>query len=215
VAAARTAPGFRAQIPNALTLGRLVVIPVYALLLLSSRHGFSWPAAVVFGAAGVTDQLDGYLARRWHVESAFGKIADPLADRLLIDLAVVLLWHAGRLPWAALVIPGRDIFVMVMTPPLLRRGYRFEVNALGKLATWLLYLSLGLVMVVHRGSWPRDIFWAGLALALVSLALYALKARRETRTDASGGGPSDGRGGGGDAARAVNATVDSQVEVDG
>ena len=108
MAAERTVSGPLAQLPNALTVARLVVIPVYAALILACRHGYDWSAAVLFGAAGVTDQIDGFLARRWHVESEFGKIADPLADRLLIDVAVVLLWHAGRLPWAAFAIPARD-----------------------------------------------------------------------------------------------------------
>lgn len=194
MAVAPTVSGPRAQVPNGLTLARLIAIPAYAALLLRSEHGFSWYAASVFGVAGVTDQVDGFLARRWHVESAFGRIADPLADRLLIDVAVLLLWHAGRLPWAALVIPARDVFVMAATPILVGRGYRFEVNAAGKLATWLLYLGIGLVMVVHRSDWPRPIFWSGLALALVSLLLYVRKARRET---ASG---SQNRGGEEDAA---------------
>ena len=169
-----------AQLPNALTIARLVVIPVYAILILYSIHGHSWWAAILFAAAAVTDQVDGFLARRWHVESQFGKIADPLADRLLIDVAVILLWHAGQLPWIAFAIPARDVLVMAATPFALGRGYKFEVNLLGKLATWILYLSLGLVMVVH-GSWPRWIFWAGFALAVVSLGLYVLKARKEMR----------------------------------
>ena len=184
MAAAPTASGLRSRLPNALTLARLAVIPVYAALLLESTRGYSWSAASLFGLAGATDQIDGFLARRWQVESAFGKIADPLADRLLIDVAVLLLWHAGRLPWAALAIPGRDLFVIVSTPLLVGRGYRFEVNAVGKLATWLLYASLGFVMVVHHASWPLLVFWSGLALALVSLVLYARKARRETRAGA-------------------------------
>jgi CDP-diacylglycerol---glycerol-3-phosphate 3-phosphatidyltransferase len=193
--AARTVSGPLAQLPNALTVARLVVIPVYAALILQSDRGLSWPAGVLFGLAGITDQIDGLLARRWHVESAFGKIADPLADRLLIDVAVVLLWHAGRLPWAAFAIPARDVLLIAATPVALGRGYRFEVNLLGKAATWLLYLSLGLVMVVHRGSWPLWIFWAGFGLAAVSLLLYARKAREEIGA---------GRG-----------TEHSQVEVDG
>ena len=98
----RTVSAPLAQLPNALTLARLVVIPVYAALILNADGGRSWAAGILFGAAAVTDQIDGFLARRWHVESTFGKVADPLADRLLIDVAVVLLWHAGRLPWAAL-----------------------------------------------------------------------------------------------------------------
>jgi CDP-diacylglycerol--glycerol-3-phosphate 3-phosphatidyltransferase len=179
VAAASTASWPRSQIPNALTLGRLLAIPAFAALVLISTHGYSWAAALVFGLAGVTDQFDGYLARRWHVESGFGKIADPLADRLLIDVAVLLLWHAGRLPWAALVILARDVLTVTATPLLVGRGYRFEVNLLGKGATWLLYASLGFVMVAHA-SWPLPIFWLGLGLALASLVLYMIKAWRET-----------------------------------
>jgi CDP-diacylglycerol--glycerol-3-phosphate 3-phosphatidyltransferase len=169
-----------ARLPNALTIGRLVLIPVYVVLIAESTHGRSWPAALVFGIAGVTDQVDGYLARRWHVESAFGKIADPLADRLMIDTAVVLLWYAGRLPWAVFLIPLRDLVAIVGTPIVIRRGYEFQVNTAGKAATWLLYLSIGCVMVTSRSTaWPRWIFWAGFALAVGSLLSYVAKARRE------------------------------------
>jgi CDP-diacylglycerol--glycerol-3-phosphate 3-phosphatidyltransferase len=170
----------RRQIPNALTIGRIVLIPVYVWLITTCDGGRSWPAAIVFGVAGVTDQVDGYLARRWQVESPFGKIADPLADRLMIDAAVILLVHADRLPWLALLIPARDLVALAGTPILMGRGYEFRVNLLGKAATWLLYASLGFVMVTHEStSWPIVIFWIGLGLAFVSLAEYVIKAKRE------------------------------------
>ena len=170
----------RRQLPNALTIGRIVLIPVYVWLITTCDGGRSWPAAIVFGVAGVTDQIDGFLARRWQVESRFGKIADPLADRLMIDAAVILLIHAGRLPWLALLIPARDLVALVGTPIVMDRGYEFQVNLLGKAATWLLYAALGFVMVTHHGvTWPLWIFWIGLVVAFVSLAEYALKAKRE------------------------------------
>jgi CDP-diacylglycerol--glycerol-3-phosphate 3-phosphatidyltransferase len=170
----------RSRIPNALTIARILLIPVFVALITTCDGGRSWPAAIVFGVAGVTDQIDGFLARRWHVESAFGKIADPLADRLMIDAAVILLVHADRLPWAALVIPLRDLVALAGTPLLMGRGYEFQVNLVGKAATWLLYAALGFVMVTHKGStWPIWIFWVGLVLALVALAEYAVKAKRE------------------------------------
>jgi CDP-diacylglycerol--glycerol-3-phosphate 3-phosphatidyltransferase len=178
VTAAPTVSRPLAQLPNALTVARLIVIPVYAILILRSVNGHSWAAAILFALAAITDQIDGYLARRWHVESRFGKIADPLADRLLIDVAVVLLWHAGQLPWVAFLIPARDVLLIVLTPFALHRGYEFEVNRLGKIATWFLYASLALVMVVH-GTWPRWIFWTGFVLAVISLCQYLLKARKE------------------------------------
>jgi CDP-diacylglycerol---glycerol-3-phosphate 3-phosphatidyltransferase len=180
--AARTVSAPLAQLPNALTLFRLALIPPFVVLILASTEGRTWYAGTIFLIAGITDQVDGFLARRWNVESAFGKIADPLADRLMIGVAVILEWHAGRLPWAALAIPLRDVGMLATTPLMIRHGYRFEVNTLGKAATWLLYLGVGCSMVTHPSTaWPLWIFWAGLALALVSLALYARKARKELR----------------------------------
>ena len=181
--AARAVPAPLAAIPNLLTIGRLILIPVFVVLVLVSDGGHSWPAAIVFGVAGVTDQIDGWLARRWHVESEFGKIADPLADRLMIDAAVILLWHAGRLPWVALAIPARDLALIAGYKLVVGRGYELAVNFAGKAATWLLYASLAFVMCTSAGtSWPLWIFWAGVALAAISLAGYLLKARREVRT---------------------------------
>lgn len=170
-------------IPNALTVARLAMIPVFIALVLASDGGHSWAAAIVFGAAAITDQVDGWLARRWHVESQFGKVADPLADRLMIDAAVILLWNAGRLPWVALAIPARDLALVAGYKLVVERGYDFSVNLAGKAATWLLYASLAFVMVTREGTdWPLWIFWAGFGLAVVSLAGYVIKARREVRT---------------------------------
>jgi CDP-diacylglycerol--glycerol-3-phosphate 3-phosphatidyltransferase len=181
--AARVIPAPLALIPNALTVFRLLLIPVFVALLLVSDGGHSWPAAIVFGVAGVTDQVDGYLARRWRVESTFGKIADPLADRLMIDAAVILLWQADRLPWVALAIPVRDVALVAGYRLVVGRGYDFAVNLAGKAATWLLYAALAFVMVTRNGTdWPLWIFWAGVALAAVALAGYLLKARREVET---------------------------------
>jgi len=178
--AARAVPAPLAAIPNILTIGRLILIPVFVVLLLTSDGGHSWPAAIVFGVAGVTDQIDGWLARRWRVESEFGKIADPLADRLMIDAAVVLLWNAGRLPWVVLAIPARDLALIAGYKLVVGRGYELAVNFAGKAATWLLYASLAFIMVTPDGTgWPLWLFWTGFALAAVSLVGYLLKVRRE------------------------------------
>ena len=141
------------QLPNALTILRFVAIPVFVVLLLAERSGPSWLAGIVFGAAAITDQLDGWLARRWRVESAFGKVADPLADRLMIDVAVVMLVALDRLPWIALVILLRDLLLVAGYRFVVPRGYDFEVSRLGKIATWGLYASLVLVLVTERDTW--------------------------------------------------------------
>src|SRR5438477_9028439 len=136
--ATRAIPAPLAQLPNALTLGRLALIPVFVVLMVQAGDTHSWPAGILFGVAGVTDQIDGFLARRWHVESRFGKIADPLADRLMIDAAVILLFAYSRLPWAGLVvIVGRDAFLLAGSALLAPRLGELDVNLVGKAATWV------------------------------------------------------------------------------
>lgn len=170
------------QLPNALTVLRLAALPVFAVLLLQDADGPSWAAGILFGAAGVTDQLDGWLARRWRVESEFGKIADPLADRLMISLAVVLLVALDRLPWASLILLARDVVLVLGYRLVAPRGYAFKVNQLGKIATWGLYASVGFVLVTAEGTtWPLVLFWTSLAVAVVAAAQYVVAARRVLR----------------------------------
>jgi CDP-diacylglycerol--glycerol-3-phosphate 3-phosphatidyltransferase len=181
--ATRAVPVPLQQLPNALTIARLVMIPVFVALMLAADGGHSWPAGILFGAAGITDQVDGYLARRWRVESEFGRVFDPLADRLMIDAAAILLLVAHRLPWPGLlVILGRDALLLVGLKVAAPRGVEVNVNLLGKAATWLLYAALAFLLVTHRGDhWPLWIFWTGLALALLAAVDYIATGWREFR----------------------------------
>jgi cardiolipin synthase len=178
--ATRAIPAPLAQLPNALTLGRLVLIPVFVALMVDAGDAHSWPAGILFGVAGVTDQIDGFLARRWHVESRFGKIADPLADRLMIDAAVILLVAYGRLPWEGLVvIAARDLLLLGGWRVLAPRGLDVDVNFLGKAATWALYFAIGVRIVTHDAtSWPLWLFWIGLGGAVAAAMLYVRAARK-------------------------------------
>jgi CDP-diacylglycerol--glycerol-3-phosphate 3-phosphatidyltransferase len=173
----------RRHIPNALTILRFLAIPVFVWLFLDAGDGAAWGAGIFFAAAALTDQLDGYLARRWQVESAFGKVADPLADRLMIVVAVVLLWLEGRLPLAGmLVVLARDLVLVLGYKLVVPRGYDFEVSFLGKLATWVLYAALTFLIVTSDGTdWPLWLFWAGVTLAVVAAVLYVAGAMREVR----------------------------------
>ena len=95
-------------------IARFAAIPIFVWLYLDAGDGAAWGAGIFFAGAALTDQLDGYLARRWHVESRFGKVADPLADRLMIGTAAVLMLATGRIPiLAALVILGRDVILVL------------------------------------------------------------------------------------------------------
>jgi CDP-diacylglycerol--glycerol-3-phosphate 3-phosphatidyltransferase len=181
--AARAVPAPLAQVPNALTVVRLALIPVFVALVLAADGERSWVAAAVFAVAGISDQVDGWLARRWRVQSQFGKYADPLADRLMIDAAVVLLWLDGRLPWVALaVILARDGLLVLGTPAAMQRGYDFSVSFLGKTATWVLYAALFAILITNKGAdWPLVLFWSGVALAVVAAALYVSSAWRSVK----------------------------------
>ena len=149
------------------------------MALLRADDEAAWGAGLFFAGAALTDQLDGYLARRWHVESRFGTVADPLADRLMIGTAVVLMWATGRLPaLAAIVVLGRDLVLVLGYKLLAPRGFELEVTFLGKLATWVLYAALCFVLVTEEGTtWPLVLVWIGIALAIGAAAQYVLRAR--------------------------------------
>jgi CDP-diacylglycerol--glycerol-3-phosphate 3-phosphatidyltransferase len=181
---ARAVPAPLAAIPNALTVLRLALIPIFIALLVPADGGHSVAAGIVFGIAGISDYLDGWLARRWNVQSEFGRVADPLADRLMIDAAVVLLVLVhDRLPWPALaLVIARDVLLIAGYKLVMPDGYELTVNFLGKAATWVLYCALAFVLFTEPGTdWPVWLFWAGLVMALAAGAQYAVTAIREAR----------------------------------
>lgn len=181
--ATRVVPAPLAQLPNALTVLRLLAIPVFVVLLLRTDGEGSYSLAAFFAAAALTDQVDGFLARRWRVESEFGKYADPLADRLMIDAAVVVLWLDGRLPWVALaVVLVRDAVLVGGYRLVKDKGYEFSVSRLGKVATWVLYASIVGVIASGEGTaWPLWLFWSGVALAVAAALAYVAGGLRRLR----------------------------------
>jgi CDP-diacylglycerol--glycerol-3-phosphate 3-phosphatidyltransferase len=159
------------RLPNALTAFRLVAVVPFAVLLAQASDGVSVAAAVIFAVASLTDFLDGYLARRYHLQSRFGRIADPLADRLLIDVALLLLvWHDRLQWWLALPVLLRDVLLGVL---FRMRGAATEVrvNFTGKTATALIMVSLTLLMLTDA-DWPKALYVAGLALAVTAGVFY-------------------------------------------
>jgi CDP-diacylglycerol--glycerol-3-phosphate 3-phosphatidyltransferase len=180
---ARAVPQPLALLPNALTVARLGLIPIFVVLMVQAGHAPSWLAGIVFGVAGITDQVDGFLARHWHVESRFGKIVDPLADRLMIDAAVILLFAYDRLPWVGLVvIVGRDVVLLAGGGLLAPRGIEVDVNTVGKAATWVLYAAIFFRIVTNPATqWPLYLFWVGIGLAVVAGVFYVKTAWGEMR----------------------------------
>ena len=158
-------------LPNILTGARLVAVVPFTILLAQADDGVSTGAAVLFAAAASTDFLDGYLARHAHAQSRFGRIVDPLADRLLIDLALILLVYHQRLEWwLAAPVLLRDAMLAVVFRAR-HEVTEVRVNLIGKAATAAIMLSLFLLMLVDE-NWPKVLYAVGLLLSVVAGALY-------------------------------------------
>lgn len=170
------------HLPNALTTLRVAAVPVFAWLLLGGDDGRSLPAAVVFAIAAATDYVDGALSRRWGVITRYGRVLDPIADRLLIDTAVVLLWWYDRIPLLLLILVlARDVVLLLGLLLASGRGYRLRVHPVGKIGTLVTMVGLLLAMLLAAGSpVTAAVLWTGVALLLVAGALYGrdLLARR-------------------------------------
>ena len=171
------------NLPNALTGLRIFLVPLLVVVLLTRAEHHVLLGAAIFGLAALTDYFDGYLARRWRVESEFGKFADPLADRLMIDAAVLLLCLDGRLPWLALaIVLGRDVLLIAGFGLVKDRGYDFSVSTLGKASTWVLYAAITGVIASDEGTaWPLWLFWIGVGIAVAAAVFYVLGALRTVR----------------------------------
>ncbi len=122
--------------PNFLTLGRILATPMIVALLLFSNRPATFFAGVLFVAAAFTDFLDGYLARRHGVESTFGKIMDPVADKVLISSAFIMLSHLGWVPgWIVCVIVGRELAVTGLRNFITENQMDVSASSLGKYKT--------------------------------------------------------------------------------
>ena len=140
-------------------------------------------AAAVFAFAALTDFLDGELSRRLHAQSRYGRLLDPIADRLLIDVAAILLWHEGRVPLALVVILlVRDVLLLGSLVVGPGRGYGVRVNVVGKAGTLVMMMGLLLAIVTPPGSVTANlVLWTGVSLLLLAGAVYARGVIRESR----------------------------------
>jgi CDP-diacylglycerol--glycerol-3-phosphate 3-phosphatidyltransferase len=155
---------WRPTIPNALTLGRIAIVPAVVWLLLDNS-GLSVTAAALFAAASLTDAFDGHLARRWHVQSVFGTLADPFADKLLVLGSLVALAAVDRVPvWVAVLIASREIWATVLRAHARRHGVVIAAGPLGKAKMVFQVFTLFTLMAF------------GLSGAALALPLYAMVA---------------------------------------
>jgi len=181
------------NIPNMITMTRLFMTAlVFVCLQLALSSGevdatYAWVAFWLFISAAVTDFLDGYLARRWNLVTAFGRIADPFADKILItgtlvmllqfDAATAILTH-----WYVVIVIGREFLVTAIRGVVEASGQQFGADQLGKwkmvTQCWTVGALLLLLVDVELMEWPALAgFWVSLFLTVVSGLNYVIKAR--------------------------------------
>lgn len=136
------------NLPNILTMTRIAAIPLMAVILLSPSQSSGFWAAVVFSLASITDWLDGYLARRMGIVTVFGKFLDPIADKLIVMAALIMILPFGHVPaWMVLVILGREIIITGLRGIASSEGIVIQASDLGKFKTiFQLVAIIGLLL---------------------------------------------------------------------
>ncbi len=142
------------NLPNMLTLSRIIAVPIVVLLLLfESRETCFW-AAVVFTVASITDWLDGYLARRWQIVTILGKFLDPLADKLIVMAALIMLIPLDRVPaWTVFVILARELIVSGIRSIASSEGIVIAASNLGKYKTIFQMIAIVGLLLHYRYFW--------------------------------------------------------------
>ena len=171
-------------IPNVLTIIRMILIPVFVVLIF---RGQKIAALAVFAAASLTDMLDGYLARKLNQITDFGKLFDPLADKLMVLTAMVCQGIAGIFPWTAIIIVACKELVMVLGGVfMLSRNVVVYSNYIGK-AAQAFFIAALILSFFHEelGTWGVQLdiilLWITVGLAITAMAVYGAEAVRTIR----------------------------------
>lgn len=172
------------NVPNVLTMLRLLLIPVFVAVYV---HGHRFTALAVFCVASLTDALDGIIARKYNLVTSFGKLMDPLADKLMVCTALICQGISGIFPWSAIIIVALKETVMVAGGAyMLGKGVVVYANWAGKIATVSFILSL-ILSFFHpefeaRGlHMDRIVLWISVGLALIALVDYSLMSWKRLR----------------------------------
>ncbi len=172
---------FPLNLANTLTLLRILAVPVVVVALLGETPNGDALAAAVFALAALTDGLDGYFARSRDAVTTFGKLMDPLADKLLITAALVSLVSLDRLQaWVAMVIIAREIAVTGLRAIAAERGVVIAASWMGKLKTVLQIAAVfALIAANPAPPWVDVLLYVAVAVTLISGADYFFGLRRK------------------------------------
>ena len=165
--------------PNKLTVARMIMVPFFVVFLLTGWGGEAnrYISLLIFVAASITDWLDGYLARKNHLVTNFGKFMDPLADKLLVCSAMICMIEIGRLPaWFVIIIIGREFIISGFRLIAAENGIVIAANYWGKFKTvsqmimiilLILHFDLSVFVILEQ-----IFIWLSLALTVISLMTY-------------------------------------------
>ena len=172
---------FPLNLPNVLTVLRIMLVPVLVVALLGNTPAGDVLAAVVFALASLTDFVDGWLARTRDSVTNFGKLMDPLADKLLIIAALISLVSLQRLAaWIAMVIITRELAVTVLRMGAAQFGVVTGANMLGKIKTCLqIGAILAVIAVHHEPLWVSLLLYLTVAVTVLSGLDYFFGLRRQ------------------------------------
>lgn len=181
------------NVPNVLTIFRLILVPVFVVVF---NAGHPRWALAVFCLASLTDALDGMLARKLNQITDFGKLFDPLADKLMVLTALFCQGSAGVLPWTAIfIVLAKELWMMCGSVFMLKKGIVVYANYFGKTATVCFILSL-ILSFFHEelAAWGYRVdlwlLWTSVALALLALTVYTVQAWKQLyRTDGRNSDP--------------------------
>lgn len=179
---------FPLNLPNALTVVRIMLVPALVVALLGNTPAGDVLAAIVFAFASLTDFVDGYLARARGAVTTFGKLMDPLADKLLIVAALISLVSLHRLSaWVATVIITRELAVTVLRLVATQAGVVIAASTFGKLKTCLQIAAILAVIAVHdKPLWVYALLYAAVLVTVLSGLDYFFGLRRRMQQAARG-----------------------------
>lgn len=182
------------NLPTYLTLGRICLVPLVVGFLISSDVIHSLVAAILFGAAALTDWLDGLLARRRRQVTTLGKLLDPVADKLLVAAALISLVQVGRVEaWIVVLIIGREFAVTGLRGISASQGVVVAATDLAKYKTVAQYVAITLLILeknvpvgveAEYAYLSRGVLWAALTLTVVSGIDYFVRFYRGSDIDA-------------------------------
>jgi len=163
-------------LPNLLTYGRILAVPIIAGLLMYGGTSARWIAVVIYIAAALTDFFDGYLARIWHQQSALGRMLDPIADKVLVSVVLLVLATDGILNgghlWAAIIITAREVLVSGLREFLGELRVSVPVTKIAKWKTTVQLLAIGLLIAGPAGdALIPGVTYAGIIMLWLAAAL--------------------------------------------